>query len=418
MLLAAVAVLLTSGGMPEVWRNYDEVFDLAEVNGNVVAATNGGLIERYGIVWMPLASPAGLRSIEQTEPLVVGESNGHQRRLSGRSWAPCSSAERSRTLETGMAVVPGAPWSKTTEFPIPPPSHVYALIQMGSTILAGTSSGVFRSESGVWIQEAVPSKFPISRPNGIAKVGSNYVIGGLGGLYVGRPGDWKMVCTDAIRELFAKGPDVWVVHGSGALDKLDLAADQLFPDVLYGASKRPFSSCVGWNGNRLVSGGIGGWSERGDTLVEHFPSEIADDVVTAITGRDQITWVGTEKSGLFRFGPDGFRRWNPGNGLTDTWVTSLCRTNDGLIVGTLHAGLFLVSGDRITKVLSPTQRVTQVREIAHALVVGGMDGAWIKEGSAWKELPTNGEETTSITELRRKLTIATASGVYIWSSWG
>jgi hypothetical protein len=255
---------------------------------------------------------------------------------------------------------------------------------------------------------------PASRPNGIAEVGGTYVVGGMNGLFVGVPGRWKEVCSDAIRQVFRAGNVVWVVHGSGALDKIDPKADQLFPDILTGTSKRPWTSCVGSVDGRLLFGGMGGWSERSEPLLERFPPELGKDVVTAVAGRDSVRWIGTEQSGVIRFGPNGIRRWNPGNGLTDTWVTSLCRSPGGLIVGTLHSGLFLIVGDRISKLPSPTQRVTQVAIWNGALAVGGMDGAWLQRGNKWTPLDTHDEETTSITAVDNRLAVTTASGIYFF----
>jgi hypothetical protein len=254
---------------------------------------------------------------------------------------------------------------------------------------------------------------PTSRPNGIARVGGKYVVGGIDGLFLGTPGHWTQASTDSIRQIRRIGEDVWVVHGDGALDKLDVNADHLYPDILTGASRRPWTACVAHANNRILCGGMGGWSERPDPPVEHFPSELAKDVVTAIAGRDQIRWVGTEQSGVVRFGPEGRHIWNPGNGLMDTWVTSLCRSKAGLLVGTMHAGLFKIVGDAITAMASPSQRVTQVALWKGALVIGGMDGAWIQNGSAWRLLIA-GEEATSIAAVDQKLAISTATGIYLF----
>jgi hypothetical protein len=264
----------------------------------------------------------------------------------------------------------------------------------------------------MWLGQLTPSVLPVRRPNGIAEFGGMYVIGGLEGLFYGKPGFWYTVSADSMRQVSQAGSEVWVVHGDGALDKLDLTTGEIFPDLLTGSSRRAWTSCVGISGKELLFGGLGGWSGRTTSISGNFPPEIGDDVVTAVTGRDDIRWVGTEKSGLVRFSPTGVRRWNPGNGLTDTWVTSLCRTQSGLVVGTLHAGLFRVVGDRIVPMPSPTPRVTQLGLWKGQLVVGGMDGAWIQQGTMWTPLRTNQEETTSITTIAGRLTVTTASGIY------
>jgi len=423
-----------------VWRNFEEVFDLASDHGKVLAATNGGLLQFDGKKWAALPSPSGIRSIDQTSPLIVSLSSGRRLQLDGNSWTPCAEVARVRTIATGIEFAPGDGWlvqqlALQTEFPIPPPAYAYAAIKHGSMLLVGTNdglyqisnsisdranntdnpstlTGIYRQESRSWKREILPSTIPVSRPNGIAEINGTYVIGGLDGLFVGRPGAWNRVCDDAIRQIRRAGSDIWVVHGNGALDKLDPIHDQLYPDVMTGGSNRPWTCTVGLSGDRVLFGGMGGWSERSEPLIESFPPELAKDVVTAIAGRGPTRWIGTEQSGVVRFSPTGIKRWNPGNGLTDTWVTSFCHSPAGLVVGTLHSGLFLIVGDSISQIPSPTQRVTQLGFWKDSLVVGGMDGAWIRRGAMWSLLKTNGEETTSITQIDGHLAVTTASGVY------
>lgn len=417
MFVAALVLLHTAGSAPAVWRNYEEIFDLANVGGGVLAATNGGLVEYDGSAWKPVPSPSGLRSIDQIRPLEVTTASGRTFVQDGQTWSSCIEGGRVHDLSSGIGIDPRHTWPTVQQMlkidvPAPPPAHAYSLLQRWSEYFAGTSDGLYRNTGGEWRRQFLPTQMPLSRPNGVAEVNGTFVVGGLGGLFVGRPGDWKQAAGDAIRQIYRVGTDVWVVHGNGALDKIDPNGDQLYPDLLSGNSRRPWTSCVAQCGNFLLFGGMGGWSEWKDSISEKFPPEIASDIVTAIAGRDEIRWVGTEKSGIVRFGPTGVHRWNPGNGLTDTWVTSLCRTPSGLVVGTLHAGLFRIFGDKIAPLSSPTQRVTQLGLLKGALVVGGMDGAWIHRGAKWAALGTHREETTSITQAEGRLAITTASGIY------
>ena len=146
---------------------------------------------------------------------------------------------------------------------------------------------------------------------------------------------------------------------------------------------------------------------------ESFPRELRGDVVMAISGYGKTRWIGTQKNGVLRFGSGPVRRWNPGNGLDDTWVTSLCRFDNGMVVGTMHAGLFRIVGDTISRVASPTLRITQVVAWRGTLVVGGMDGAWVKRGLKWESLATDGEETTSISVIAGQLCVTTNCGAYL-----
>ena len=409
--------LVPTGFGRAVWRNYEEVFDLARVGQTLLAATNGGLLRFEGGEWKPFASPAGERSIEQLRPLVVSVASGRRFVLDGAKWSECHSGNRVRSADTGLGLEPTQVWATVPRdvrdrCPEPPPAHVYTVLHWQGTVVAGTSNGLYWMNGGSWSRVKLPSAMPVSRPSGFAEVDGKYVIGGIDGLYFGRPGNWRQVCDDGIRQVRRVGSDVWVVHGSGALDKVDPGTGRLYPDVLTGTARRPWTSCIGLCGSAPLFGGQGGWAEPHGATRERYPIEITNEVVTAIAGRDDVRWVGTQKSGLVRFSAKGVSKWNPGNGLLDTWVTSLCRLPTGLAVGTMHDGLYLLQGDRLSHLQSPSRRIIHLWFWKQSLVVGGMDGAWIKRGARWFPLPTHGEETTSIAEAGGRLTITTATGIY------
>jgi hypothetical protein len=162
-------------------------------------------------------------------------------------------------------------------------------------------------------------------------------------------------------------------------------------------------------------GGLGGWVERGNTQAEQYPPELSGDVVTAIACRSGIRWVGTQASGVLKFDEKGVKRFNPGTGLPDPWVTALCHTPQGLVVGTAHHGIFRITGDTILALNGPSQRVSALAMWRGRLVVGGMDGAWIQHGRLWMPLPTQGEETTSIAQVGDRMAITTAAGMYFFA---
>jgi hypothetical protein len=286
----------------------------------------------------------------------------------------------------------------------------------GHTVYAGTNQGLYeRIEKSPWRKLSLPGELPIARPNGIAKVDGTFVVGGLGGLFVGTPGHWQQSATDSIRQVVANGPDVWVVHGNGSVDKIHPQKAELWPDLLFGGSRRPWTACVCPFGNSVLFGGSAGWQERGPRPREHYPDQMKGDVVQCIAGDAKGCWIGTEKSGLFRFDEVKLHCWNPGNGLTDPNVTALLPIENGVIVGTAHAGLFEVTGGQLRTLNSPTQRVTALGRWKNQLVVGGMDGCWVQTSSHWTKLATSDEETTSIAVFNGRLAVTTASGIYFWS---
>ncbi len=407
MFLAALTLTILQAA-PAVWRNYDEVFDFATVRGAPVAATNGGLLRWDGAQWLPLSSPAGVRRILSADPLMIQLSDERVLRQDGEGWTVVTSdTARSQDRPDAASYKLGAP----------PPGYIYCSIRDGDSLLAGTSEGIFRSTADGWRREEVPTAMPVSRPNGFARLGGDTLVGGLGGAWVGFPMHWEQISKQPVRQILGVGSDAWIVYGNGAVDKVDLSAERLYPDVFYGAVKRPWCSCVAQVGDSLAFGGQGGWMERGANLTERYPKEIDGDVVMAIAGRDGIRWIGTQKTGLLRFARGRLAAWNPGNGLQDTWVTSLCLAPpEGLFVGTATGGLYRLMGDSISPVDCPTKRITHLALWHDRLVVGAMDGAFLRDGDSWRELPTGAEETTALDQVGHDLVVTTASGVH-FVSW-
>jgi hypothetical protein len=397
------------------WRNYEEVFDFAQSNGHVMAATNGGLLIGLETFWAPMGSPPAERQIVSFRPLAVKLADGRTLELQKDHWVASNVGVRARTLESGIIFAPGDPWPLQGA---PPPVHVYCLCKVRTRILAGTNQGLYESYAPgtYWIKDALPSKLPVSRPNGVAQIGDVYVIGGIGGLFIGVPGDWKQVCADSIRQIVTRGEDVWVVHGNGAVDKVRPQEHYVWPDVLVGESKRPWTSCVNASASGLLFGGQGGWLERSAHETEHYPEILKGDIVQAIARQGEVRWVGSEKSGLVRFSGAGHKIWNPGNGLTDPNVTALIPIGSGAIVGTAHSGLFEVVGDNIHPLPGPTTRITALCRWDGALVMGGMDGCWVERAEGWAPLRTFGEETTSLSVLPSQLAVTTPTTTYFFAS--
>ncbi|HWD39428.1 MAG TPA: hypothetical protein VG944_11305 [Fimbriimonas sp.] len=397
MLIAALILSQAPNVASGAWRSYEEVFDLARAGDTVYAATNGGLLRREGEQWKPVESPSALRAITSTSPLTVALADTRSFALVNGCWKPDGATGLSpKSVElAGLS------------------THVYCYLDA----FAGTSDGLYEKVEGSWSRVSLPSDLPVQRPNGLAQIGKRFLVGGLGGLYMGTPGHWDQVSKEPVRQLFSVGQEAWVVYGSGAVDKLAPDEDKLFPDVWYGSAQRPWSACIGSVDDTLLFGGNGGWIERGKEVSEVYPPELDSDVVVAIAGRGSTRWVATQASGLFRYGAGKVRRWNPGNGLTDPWVTALCLDPPrGLMVGTATEGLFALNGDEVRSLDCPTKRITRLCLWSGRLVVGAMDGAWVRHGSDWEKLPTDGEETTALTALEDgSLAVSTASGIHFVS---
>ncbi len=438
MFLAAATVIASVAvAPPHGWRCYKEVYDLSLYKGKIVAATSGGvLVEATDHRWTPLGpncpaplrkllvSPAGSLSAIDRNGLVYGfgETGGVWFRKDKLDQVEASSlpsptarynghvlrsnwGSRSIVDERGISLIPRDPAEGD-----------YALLAVRDRLLAGTPQGIYEYADGEWKSTSLPVGLPVLRPQGIGFGRTSTVVGGLEGVFLKdskskNPG-WIRVSNEPVRQMLQSGPDVWILHGSGAVDKLDLDTGRLYFDALHEGSKRPWTSCIAKFDDSIVFGSQGGWVDRiKQEFSDHFWPDINAEIITAVAGKGETRWIGTQGAGLLRYGQGAPVTWNPGNGLPDTWVTALLHSKEGLYAATSGAGLFLLKGDTIRPVDSPTQRPRQLALYRGALVVGGMDGAWIKDGASWTPLPTNGEETTAIVAGTR-LVICTASGVY------
>ncbi|MGV3614900.1 MAG: hypothetical protein ACO1SV_06155 [Fimbriimonas sp.] len=443
--LAALAVpALPAAGT--VWRYPGEVRALVSFGGNPVAASAAGVFVRRGGAWSPLGedSPTGLVSLTlQSGELLCADAAGRAFRLRDGRWQ-LNGTRAAGTQAPGALDAPppgskGAFLSASTSdggirsywgdthlwrFAHGEPSRWiarapsvgdYALLPYGNDLLAGTPDGVFSFGGDAWKPEPLPGALPLARPHGIAYADGRWIVGGLQGLWMGQPGAWEEVDRTPVRQILRSGNAVWVLFGSGALDKLEPSLDRRHPDVLHGAARRPWASSLALGAGGLLIGTEGGWIEkRGDFLAERYPPELSGQVITALLARGDSRFVGTQKGGLYEFSPRGVKTYNPGNGLRDAWVTALAHDGKRLTIATANAGLFTLRNGRITPRPGPTSRPYHLAMIGDALYVGGMDGAWRATPRGWHPL-SPGEETTAIAYNGRQIAIATAAGIHFFN---
>ena len=384
------------------WTCRAEVYELSTQDGMLFARTSGGILRlRNGEVGLVREMPA-----RAPEPTVNGSGDGAFLAATAQY-----SGKRIATFWGGNKVFEVRENGLQPLFERPPAEGDYSMIALGSVLFAGTNRGLF-VWSGTWTRVDLGGELPFARVHGVGKIGSEYVLGGIDGVAIGKPGDWKYLSREPVRQVLQVRSDVWVVYGSGAVDKL--AADgRLHSDVLFGAARRPWTSVVSHSNSGLMLGGMGGWIVKGPAFTEQYPAELKGQVVTAVAQHDGQLYIGTQTMGIARVAPGGLRWLNPGNGLEDTWVTALLSHHGKLYAATATAGLYEVGLGRATKVATPSEKLRHLTVLENELIVGALDGAWRRGNGKWDKLETDSEETTFLSVLDKALWVGTPAGVYI-----
>lgn len=227
---------------------------------------------------------------------------------------------------------------------------------------------------------------PLARPFGYAEVGETRIIGGISGLFVGKPGSWVQASRHSVKQVEALGGSAWVRMGNGSVDRLEIAANRHYHDVLFGSTRRPWVSVIGIAGKTVLFGGQGGWMETsGGEHTDSYPPELKGQVVTAIHGQGQTRWIGTQKSGLWEFGTKT-KRFGLAAGLDDPWITGLAHDGAKLWIGTASDGLYTLTKETLSKEECPFTRVRSLALTKGRPLVATDQGTFLREGRAWRRL--------------------------------
>ncbi|MDQ2986234.1 MAG: hypothetical protein M3R13_05865 [Armatimonadota bacterium] len=411
MLPALIVGVILIGGCVSVptrvetqhWTCRAEVYELSTQDGMLYARTSGGIVclrngEVRAVREMPARAP---------EPVVSGSGDGAFLAATARY-----SGKRVATFWGGEKVFEVLENSLEPLFERPPAEGDYSMLALGSVLFAGTNRGLFVWSGGDWTRVDLGGELPFSRVHGVGKIGREYVVGGISGAALGEPGNWNTISREPVRQVLQVDKDVWIVYGSGALDKLS-SDGRLHSDVLHGAAKRPWTSSATASKNGLLLGGLGGWVFKGATFIEKYPQELSGQVVTAIVSNGKQLFVGTQEKGLAQVDGNRIRWINPGTGLADTWVTALCSARGRLYAATATAGLYEIRQGRALKVGTPSEKIRQTMLFNNQIVIGALDGAWKLSGKKWEKLATNSQETTFLSEIDGSMWVGTPTGTYI-----
>ncbi|MBI1756801.1 MAG: hypothetical protein HYR64_06815 [Fimbriimonas ginsengisoli] len=254
---------------------------------------------------------------------------------------------------------------------------------------------------------------PCARVHGIARSGSKWLVGGLQGLFLGQKGDWKRVSQQAVRQIVKLKGDCWVLYGGGSVDKVVLSSDRLYYDVFQDGVKRPFASSLAVEGSTLLCGSLGGWFERGPRRsMERYLKEMGRQPVTALARTPTTTWLGTQ-NGLFIVRRGKTTRLGLGAGLPDPWITALAPFGDSVLAGLSDGGLALCKASAVRMVSSPSKSVRSLLSWKGLLVLGALDGSWVRSGRNWFRLANS--ECTCLTAVGSELLVGTPTSVHRFS---
>jgi ligand-binding sensor domain-containing protein len=262
-------------------------------------------------------------------------------------------------------------------------------------------------ETGSWTAKDLP----FDRAHGLAFAGERWIVGGLRGLAIGKPGgDWKTISSEAVRQIATQGDSVWVVYGSGAVDKLEPQKDRAFYDVFHGAAKRPWASFLRVQSAGVLVGGHGGWLAKSPSGTrETYPEIMKGQVVTAILPTTTGTWFGTQ-NGLFRTQGEKVERFGFAAGIPDPWITALEHLGGKLVVATASGGLVRENASgKFESLETPSKRSRSLVVVQKQLAIGTLDGAYLRQGANWKRLTE--DEMTFLFVRGVELWIGSPSGV-------
>jgi len=148
--------------------------------------------------------------------------------------------------------------------------------------------------------------------------------------------------------------------------------------------------------------GAGLFRLEGDRFVRETGFGIEGEGISDIVeDRDGVMWIGTE-SGLFRHDARGTTRVK---GLPDDEVRALAEDRDGLWVGTVHAGLARIVGDRVTTI-GPKDGLSSER--IWYLAVDRRNNLWVATDGGGLDRVSDGKVSV----------LSTANGLandYVWA---
>ncbi|MBC8063844.1 MAG: hypothetical protein H7Y17_03375, partial [Chlorobia bacterium] len=210
-------------------------------------------------------------------------------------------------------------------------------LTFGTRVAIGSNrNGVATLEEGKW--SAVKDQGPPSlNVQAIQLVGDEMVVATLDqGLWALQKGAWRQVPSKVgrvPRQILPGTDSVWVRHGTGAIESMDILAKTPSADL----PRKQATSLDRRDGENFVSY-WGGFSVQTKGEWAHFGTlaELKGFQTTAIVGDSNEVLLGTQNAGLYRFGRSSgvLTHIDAGLKLGDDWVTCLAKDGNRTWIGT------------------------------------------------------------------------------------
>lgn len=402
--------------------SHEEVRWIGEEGGSLFAGTGSGLLKLVAGTWKEV-SPRVPWPVVGYKSGTVTTAGGTLHEAVDGEWRKVGTTNLPPPSDTVTCVTPDGTIEARLgsqalvlqggkSRPGPPADKVYAMASYQGALYVGTSEGLWVESAKGWNQARLPTKLPVQRLHGLTVVGDTWLVGGPDGLWDGTPGKWRKLDPRPVRQIAAIQGMTWVLFGDGSIDKLDIAKDRRYDDVLHGAVKRPWAASLAV-GDVILFGGQGGWTEKTATsMTENRPPELEGQVATAVLSHRGTVYVGTQRTGLWTANGASMKNVSLLEGLADTWVTSLAAVDGRVFVGTSHGGLARVEGSRAVPVPTPSVSINHLVVWRSMLVFGGNHGAWMSVSGRWLPLGPPETETTGFAFVGGGLFVLTPYGAY------
>ena len=316
-------------------------------------------------------------------------------------------------------------------------SGINSFASLGSTVIAATNRGIYRSTNGggQWVE----SKAGIIGTSGISSlaVANGFVFaGGVGGMFRSSDGgdNWASISSglaaSVVTALTTSGTTILAATNSLDGAMLYRSTDNGSSWVLSGSGlPQELITCFAANGGRLYAGTDGGgvyFSGDSGLSWSQASYNLSDPRITTLAFAKLTLFAGTRSSGVFQASTLLRLAWSPANsGLTDKSVLSLMISGSSIFAGSEHGGVYI--SDISSESWSPVNMGLPYKSIKAlgkngSTIFAGTSGAGIfrstDNGTSWVEV-SNGLHPARVFALKTNpvspatlFTAASASGVF------